>query len=85
MAHFIHIQFAEDGRGTIKLAVMMPTELEVDNRQLSRAVGAGDRVWVGGHDPCSDFGRSVYLISRGGADYAHTTLLTPPPWIFKPT
>ena len=39
------MQFAEDGRGTIKLAVMMPTELEVDNRQLSRAVGAGDRGW----------------------------------------
>ena len=60
------MQFAEDGWGTIKLAVMMPKELEAD----CRAVGAG----VGGpSDPCSDFGRSVYLISRGRADYAHTT------------
>ena len=48
MAHFIHIQFAEDGRGTIKLAVMMPTELEVDNRQLTRLSEPG----TVGEGPC---------------------------------
>ena len=64
MAHFIHIQFAEDGRGTIKLAVMMPTELEVDNRQLSRAVGAGDRGW-GAMTPAQILA-DQFTLSQGG-------------------
>ena len=58
MAHFIHIQFAENGRGTIKLAVMMPTELEVDDRQLSRVVGV--RVRGRGAKP------NQFTISQGG-------------------
>ena len=52
----------------------MPTELEVDNRQLSRAVGAGDRGW-GAMTPAQILADQFTLSQGGGADYAHTTLL----------